>query len=319
MVEVRDTYGRTFKTLRVSLINTCNLGCIYCTYGNDEQKENYKSYKDHSLSPADLAHSITQLHQSLNLDTIRFTGGEPLLYKELPELVKSVKLAGIPNLKLTTNGLLLEGLAEKLKDSGITAINVSLDAIDEDVFYAMSRRSGINRIFSGIDAALKAGIDVKINTVIMKGLNDSQILPLLQYAFSKGITIRFLEIMAMGHLYGNADSSFFSQEEILALISQKHEFKRLSRKSSSTANYWITEEGYTFGIVANESEPFCSDCNRLRLDSYGNIYGCLSSNHPISIKDVSDDELINRLQEALQQKQAIRFAGSELSMMHIGG
>jgi cyclic pyranopterin phosphate synthase len=183
----------------------------------------------------------------------------------------------------------------------------------------MSRRSGINRIFAGIDAALKVGIDVKLNSVIMKGLNDSQILPLLNYAFKKGITIRFLEIMAMGHLYGTSDSSFFSQEEMLSEIGKQYNFNRLPRKSSSTANYWITDEGFKFGIVANETEPFCGDCNRLRLDSYGNIYGCLSSNHPISIKDSSDKGLVDSLQLALKQKQAIRFAGSELSMMHIGG
>src|SRR5699024_11209577 len=98
-----------------------------------------------------------------------------------------------------------------------------------------------------------------------------------------------------------------------------YKFNRLTRKSSSTANYWRTEEGHTFGIVANETEPFCSDCNRLRLDSYGNIYGCLSSNNPISIKNINDVELINRLGIALNQKQANRFYGSELSMMHIGG
>lgn len=319
MIEVRDPYGRTFKTLRVSLINTCNLGCVYCTFGNDELKENYKSSKEKALSSAELSQSIKHLHQVLNLDTIRFTGGEPLLYKELPELVKSVKSEGIYNLKITTNGLLLEGLAVKLKDAGITELNVSLDAFDEDIFYKMSRRSGVNRTFSGIDAAIKAGIKVKINSVIMKGLNDSQIIPLLNYAFDRGLTIRFLEIMAMGHLYGNSDKHFFSQEEILSVISRHHTFSRLSRKHSSTANYWQTDEGNTFGIVANESEPFCGDCNRLRLDSYGNIYGCLSSNHPISIKDVNDEELVNRLEQALKQKQALRFAGSELSMMHIGG
>jgi cyclic pyranopterin phosphate synthase len=319
MVDVRDTFGRTFKTLRVSLLNTCNLGCVYCTYGNEELKENYKSSKDQSLSADQLAQSIKQLHEVLDLDTIRFTGGEPLLYKNLPDLVRSVKEAGIPDLKITTNGLLLEGQAVSLKNAGITTLNVSLDAIDENVFFTMSRRSGINRIFAGIDAAINAGITVKINSVIMKGLNDNQILPLLNYAFSKGLTIRFLEIMAMGHLYGNSDSSFYSQQEILQTVGKQYNFNRLSRVSSSTANYWQTEEGFTFGVVANESEPFCGDCNRLRLDSYGNIYGCLSSNNPISIKNISQQELVTRLEKALTQKQALKFAGSELSMMHIGG
>ena len=153
----------------------------------------------------------------------------------------------------------------------------------------------------------------------MKGLNDSQIMPLMNYAFEKGLTIRFLEIMAMGHLYGNADKHFYSQKEILSTIAKHHNFTRLARQRSSTANYWQTSTGQTFGIIANESEPFCSDCNRLRLDSYGNIYGCLSSNNPISIKGVDDDELAIRLNQALKQKQTLKFAGSELSMMHIGG
>lgn len=319
MAEVRDLYGRTFKTLRVSLINTCNLGCVYCTFGNEEQKENYISFKENSLTPNELSQSINQLHRVLHLETIRFTGGEPLLYKQLPELVMSVKKAGISNLKITTNGLLLESLAHKLKEAGITELNVSLDAIDEDVFYAMSRRSGINRIFNGIDAAIKAGIKIKINSVIMKGLNDSQIMPLMNYASEKALTIRFLEIMAMGHLYGNADKHFFSQQEILSAINKQYKFDRLPRQHSSTANYWQTDTGQIFGIIANESEPFCSDCNRLRLDSYGNIYGCLSSNNPISIKGVDDEELAIRLNQALKQKQAIKFAGSKLSMMHIGG
>ncbi len=316
---LKDTYGRSFKTLRVSLINTCNLGCVYCTFGNEEIRENHQTSKEKALSNEQLVHSITQLHQVLDLETIRFTGGEPLLYKELPQLVKSVKLAGINNLKITTNGLLLDGLAKPLKDAGITELNVSLDAIDDDVFYQVSRRSGLNRILKGIDTALAHGIKVKLNSVIMRGLNDSQIMPLLNYAFSKGITIRFLEIMAMGHLFGDTNKKFFSQEEILSLIDKHYNFKRLSRSSSSTANYWQTEDGNTFGIVANETEPFCSDCNRLRLDCYGNIYGCLSSNHPISIQDINEAELLNRLEKALAQKQELKFTGSELSMMHIGG
>lgn len=319
MVELRDTYGRTFKTLRVSLINTCNLGCVYCTFGQEETKQHHLEAKEKSLSATELGDTILQLNSALHLQTIRFTGGEPLLYKELPELIRLVKLSGINNLKITTNGLLLENLAEKLKQAGISDINVSLDAFDEEVFFKMSRRKGVDKIFRGIDAAINAGINVKINTVVMKGINHSQILPLLNYAFLKKISIRFLEIMAMGHLYGHTDEHFFSQKDILSSIAKQYTFEKLPRKTSSTANYWQTTEGHIFGIVANESEPFCSDCNRLRLDCYGNIYGCLSNNNPISIKNTDRAELLNRLGRALNQKQELRFAGSELSMMHIGG
>lgn len=320
MVELRDDFGRKFKTLRVSLINTCNLGCVYCTCGTEDLKENYLLTQEKGISADSLSAIISQLHHALQLETIRFTGGEPLLYKDLLKIVSSVKQLGINDLKITTNGLLLENIAQDLASAGITSMNVSLDAIDEDIFYKVSRRSGIHRILRGIDKAIESGIDVKINSVVMKGLNEDQVLPLLDFAFSRNLRIRFLEIMAMGHLFGQSDKHFFSQNEILSLINTRYEFTRLLRKNSSTANYWQTEEGHVFGIVANESEPFCGDCNRLRLDSMGNIYGCLSSNFPISVRDVQkEEELTERLQVAMSQKQTVKFTGSSLSMLNIGG
>ncbi len=320
MNDLRDEFGRTFKTLRVSLINSCNLGCIYCTCGKEELSENAKLSRAHSVEPAELGSIIQLLHRKLRLETVRFTGGEPLLYKNLAYIVSEVKKMGIPSLKLTTNGLLLESQAEELKQAGISSMNVSLDAIDEDVFYKVSRRSGIDRILSGIDKAIECGIEVKINSVIMKDQNENQILPLLDFAFSRKIKIRFLEIMSMGHLFGKAGDFFFSQAEMLETIAGRHQFKKLQRISASTANYWETSAGNVFGIVANESEPFCGDCNRLRLDSMGNIYGCLSSNHPISAREIrSEAELFEKLQNALKQKQIHKFSGSNLSMLSIGG
>lgn len=320
MMELNDDLGRKFKTLRVSLINTCNLGCVYCTCGTEDVKENHLLTKEYGLSVAELSGIISRLHNALELETVRFTGGEPLLYKDLVQIVDSVKKLGIHNLKLTTNGLLLENMAESLAEAGISSINVSLDAIDEDIFYKVSRRSGIHRILNGIDKAIACGIDVKLNSVVMKNLNKNQVLPLLNFAFSRGLKIRFLEIMAMGHLFGKADEHFFSQDEILSLISTRYQYDRMVRDNSATANYWKTNDGHVFGIVANESEPFCGDCNRLRLDSFGNIYGCLSSNFPISAKNIqTNKEMQEKLQAAMWQKQALKFTGSSLSMLNIGG
>lgn len=319
MIEIKDNFNRTFKTLRVSLLNTCNLACVYCCFGNEDSKENYRSGKNQALEADELLKLIAKLHERLDLSVVRLTGGEPLLYKELPELVRGIRDLGIHNLKLTTNGLLLEKMAPALQAAGISSINVSLDAIDPEVYHLMSRRYDLARTLRGIEAAQRLGMEVKINSVVMKGLNDSQILPLLEYAFEKKIRIRFLEIMAMGHLHDTADQYFFSQEEILARIDTHYPAFPLPRKRSSTSNYWQTRDGNIFGIVANESEPFCSDCNRLRLDAYGNIYGCLSSNNPISILETESQNLDSSLRDALAQKQSVKFTGSTLSMLHIGG
>jgi cyclic pyranopterin phosphate synthase len=286
--------------------------------GEDEVKEN--NNHQHPVSAETLLQQIQQLHSVLNLETIRLTGGEPLLYHELVALIKGVKQTGIPKIKLTTNGFLLERLAVPMKEAGLQSINVSLDAVDEDIFFLMSKRTDVKRILNGIDAAIAAGLQVKINAVIMKGINENQIIPLLDFAFERNISIRFLEIMAMGYLHDTAEKYLFTQEEIIAAISQKYSYKKTERSIASTANYWQTTDGKTFGIIANESEPFCHDCNRLRLDSNGNIYGCLSSNHPISLNcDDNATSLISKLQQAMNQKQAVKFTGSDLSMLHIGG
>lgn len=320
MEPIKDHLERTFKTLRISLINTCNLACTYCSYSNEENRKNHSASKDIGLKPKELMNLVTKLHERLNLRTIRFTGGEPLLYKELPTLIRGARKLGISDLNLTTNGLLLQKQAPALKAAGLTAINVSLDATDPLTFFMMARRQGLDQTLRGIDAALNAGIAVKINSVIMKGLNHNQVIPLLKYAADRQIIIRFLEIMAMGHLHGKANDYFFSQSEILQLISTQCRFDPIKRKQGATANYWQTEEGNIFGIIANESQPFCTDCDRLRLDVYGNIYGCLSSNNPISIKDTIETPVLDlRLIEALAQKQSIKFTGSKLSMLHIGG
>jgi GTP 3',8-cyclase len=320
MHPIQDKYGRTFKTLRVSLLNHCNLGCVYCVAGEDSLKE-HNSIATHPLLPVSgLLEIIERLHGQLQLETIRLTGGEPLLYQELVTLIGGIRSIGIPQIKLTTNGFLLERLANRLKEAGLESINVSLDAIDEDVFFRMSRRHGAQRIIGGIDAALSAGLSVKINTVVMKSMNESQIIPLLELAISRQISNRYLEIMAMGHLHDQSEKYLITRDEILALIAKSYRYLPLGRAGSATATYWQTEEGHRFGIIANESEPFCRDCNRLRLDSQGNIFGCLSSNHPIALQTAdSDMDLQKKLQEALLQKQTLRFTGSDLSMLDIGG
>ena len=344
MQELKDKYGRTFRTLRVSLLQHCNLGCIYCVAGEEELKQANAEHNGRLpgsgdlpgsgtlpgngdlpgsggfLAPEDLLSIIRRLHGQLKLDNIRLTGGEPLLYPHLAGLIKGIRAAGIPVVRLTTNGFLLQRQAAALKEAGLEALNVSLDAVDEDVFFRVTRRHSAGRIIQGIDAALAAGLDVKLNAVVIKDMNDSQIQPLLELAFSRGLRIRFLEVMAMGHMHNQAGRYLVSQEEILRIVGQRYSLQPLPREPSATARYWKTAEGHVFGIIANESEPFCQDCDRLRLDSSGRIYGCLSSNQPIALSlEEGEEEWKRKLGSALLQKQPLRFTGSDLSMLRIGG
>jgi len=330
MQPILDKYGRTFKTLRVSLLSTCNLGCVYCVSGDDAgaiarvtghavAKPDAAGGRGH-LSVSSLLGMIERLHRQLQLRTIRLTGGEPLLYGGLVEVIKGIRSMGIPEIKLTTNGSLLKKLAVPMKEAGMVSINVSLDAVEEETFFRMSKRRSVQRVIDGIDAALGAGLDVKINTVVMKGMNEGQVLPLLEFAFARGLRIRFLEVMAMGYLHDRAAAWLFTRDEILSVVEGYYRFSPLGRAGSATASYWQTDKGQVFGVIANESEPFCGDCDRLRLDSKGNIYGCLSSNHPIALDSGDDEgEWGEKLQRALLQKQALRFRGSDLSMLDIGG
>lgn len=313
---IKDDIGRSFKTLRISLTNYCNLSCNYCVPENHQ--ETTPLFK--KLSCEEYIKAVKSIYALTGIHTVRLTGGEPLLYKELPQLIRGLKEQGIENIKLTTNAMLLSEQAESLKQAGLDSLNISLDALEEETFFKVSRRKNVSKVIDGINKALELGMQVKLNTVVMKDINHEQIVPLLEFAGKKGIAIRFLELMNMGHIASEHDKYFYSQDEILKSISEKYRFYPIEREVSATANYWITNNLIKFGIISNISNSFCSDCNRLRLDSFGKIFGCLSSNKAISIMDClnDQDELERRLRVALAQKQS-SFVGSSISMKSIGG
>jgi GTP 3',8-cyclase len=316
---ITDKYNRSFKVLRVSVINRCNLGCMYCTEHGDDAASLRTIQKSSNLPADELVSIILELHRLLGLETVRLTGGEPLLYPDLPQIVKGIIQAGVQDISLTTNGLLLDRKATELKDAGLQSVNISLDAIDPDVFFVVNKRDSLDKVLRGIDAAIAAGLNVKLNAVILKGINDNQVIPLLEFARSKKIVIRFLEVMAMGHLHKDPWKYFFGQQEMLQTIATKYDFVPMTREHASTANYWVTDDNQKFGVIANESSPFCHDCNRLRLDSEGRLFGCLSSNNGIDARHLNQQQLIDALKAALAQKQSLKFIGSELSMLQIGG
>ena len=314
------TDTRTFKKLRISLIDTCNLACTYCV--PEKLGLHVPQKESNHLNTDDYLRIVQQLHTNLHLSKIRLTGGEPLLYFDIENLIAGLKNLGIDDIGMTTNGYFLKKTAKNLKSAGLSHINISLDALNDDLFKKMTRKPYLKKTLEGIDAALNAGFDIKLNAVVLKGINESQILPLLKYGMERGIPVRFLELMKMGYLHHSFKNYYFSQEDILANIEQEYGVMRTKHDLGSTANYWQVENtNYQFGIIANESEPFCSDCDRLRLDSYGNLFGCISAAKGIPVLAAvnRNESLTPILAAALKQKQKLKFIGSELSMQYLGG
>ena len=324
MIKLEDHLGRRFEKLRISLLNSCNFSCVYCVAENfqDISANTLRiSTADQPLSPDEFTKLIEAVHRLTGLKSIRLTGGEPLLYNDLFPLIDQIQKIGISDIRLTTNAYYLKEKASRLFDAGVKSINISVDAVDQDIFNSISRHPNTARVFSGIEAAVKAGMNVKLNAVIMRGKNDSQIIPLLDYATGLGVKIRFLELMKMGHLYHSENGLFFSEKEILSIIQEKYTIESIQRGQAETAHYWSASNGGTFGIIANESTPFCHDCNRLRMDSNGFFYGCLSNAHGEKLSSYIDDDflLAEKLSGLLRLKQSVKFHGSELSMRNIGG
>lgn len=328
---ITDQYGRKFEKLRVSLINDCNFSCVYCV-GEDSGFAGKKSTTAFSpeftigsvsekLKTSDFIELISAMHSILNLKSIRLTGGEPLLYDELIPLIQQIKTLGIDDIRMTTNAFYLKGKVKDLQAAGLRAINISLDAVDPVIFAEMARNQKVERVFEGIEEAATSGINLKLNAVILRNRNDSQILPLLEFAGQRNLPIRYLELMKMGPIYTQQKDLFYSENEILDTIRRKYTIQEIHRENSETSRYWETNTGARFGIIANESTPFCHDCNRLRMDSRGYFFGCLSNANGIRLAGLTGDrpKLISKLEELLAMKQKIKFRGSILSMRNIGG
>jgi GTP 3',8-cyclase len=318
-----DALGRRFRNLRVSLTAACNYACTYCVPdGKRLQAANYE------LSSDELTRAVALLIDAAGIEKLRLTGGEPLLSPKFDEFLPAVMQLGLSDVSLTTNGQLLPRKAGIIADSGLRRINVSLDTLDPERFRSIARSGDLATVLKGIDLMRSAGLRIKINMVPMRTANMDQILPMLDYCLERGIELRFIELMNMGHLRtGNGyQRDFIGMDEILELIDSRFEFTRTDAPYDSTAvRYEIPKQG-TFGIIANESEPFCRSCTRLRLSSNGRLYGCLSNARSHDMKPVlsmPEHFAIARVQSLLMQalgdKQDLAFTGEVTVMKFIGG
>ncbi|SEQ75956.1 cyclic pyranopterin phosphate synthase [Pseudomonas cuatrocienegasensis] len=319
-----DAQGRRLRNLRVSLTSACNYACVYCV------PDGKRLHPDKNALPlAKLLLAVEYLKQVNDLRTLRITGGEPLISPVFDDFMAALERFAFEDVSLTSNGQLLSRKLPVLLAAGIKRINVSLDSLDAQAFRRIARGGELTEVLAGIDQALAAGVQVKINMVPLRGENHEQILPMLDYCLDRGVELRFIELMRMGHLARDRQAferQFFGMGEILASIAARYAWTPAANASDATAQRFTIPSRGSFGIIANESEPFCAGCSRARLSSTGWLHGCLSSNRSHYLGDVLElprAEALLRIRElsqrALADKQMERFSGDVMVMKMIGG
>ncbi|GAA4306650.1 GTP 3',8-cyclase MoaA [Compostibacter hankyongensis] len=269
--ELTDKFGRRLNYLRLSVTDRCNFRCVYCMPENG---------MDFAAGPVLLSfeelYRLSRIFCGLGVDTLRITGGEPFIRKGLlPFLEKISGLEGLKEIKITSNGAFWEKDLERLKQTGIRKINISLDALDPERFYQITRRNSFERVYAGIFRLLEKGFELKLNCVVMAGRNTEDILPLIGLTQDYAISVRFLEEMPF-----NGSSSFirsWDYKDIYAHISRHHpHIEKLEDGENATAtNYKIRGHRGSFGIIPAYSRTFCGTCNRIRLSATGELRTCL--------------------------------------------
>jgi cyclic pyranopterin phosphate synthase len=273
-----DAFGRVATDLRVSLTDRCNLRCTYCM---PPEGLDWLPGAD-VLSDEEIVRLITIGVERLGITTVRLTGGEPLLRKNLELLVADIaQLSPVPEIALTTNGIGLAARAEKLAAAGLKRINISLDTLDPDTFAQLSRRRRLPDVLAGITAAREAGLNpVKINTVLLRGVNDHEAFDLLRWAMAEHVQLRFIEQMPLDPQHGWKRDEMITADEIMQRLSQHVELfedpeDARNRGSAPAELFRVAGAGYSVGIIASVSKPFCGNCDRVRLTADGQIRNCL--------------------------------------------
>jgi GTP 3',8-cyclase len=307
-----DRYGRTARDLRVSLTDRCNLRCTYCmpAEGLDWQPA------DELLTDAEILRLIRIGVQRLGITSVRLTGGEPLLRKNLETLVAGIaELRPRPSIALTTNGIGLAARAGRLVEAGLDRINISLDTLDPDTFAALSRRRRLPDVLAGVAAARRAGLrPVKINSVLLRGVNDHEAPDLLAWAMAEGVQLRFIEQMPLDAQHGWQRSNMVTAAEIRDRLSERFELVEdeqdaRTRGSAPAELFRVVGTDYAVGIIASVSKPFCGACDRVRLTADGQVRNCLfartESDLRTPLRDGADDTAIaSRWVAAVRGKQA---------------
>ena len=273
MPTVTDTFGRPLRSLRISVTDRCNLRCKYCM-----PEEEYTWLPRETILSFEETDALAGIFTELGVDKVRLTGGEPLLRKDLPVLMRMLRRnSRIKDLALTTNGVLLAEQAQAFHDAGLHRVTVSLDTLKRERFKALTRRDSFQQVLEGIEAAVRVGFKgLKFDTVAILGYNDDELVDLIEYGKRFGGEVRFIEYMDVGGATDWSMDKVLSRAAILKLLSQHYgPIEPVLEKSSAPAQRFALPDGTTFGIIASTTTPFCATCDRSRLTADGMWFLCL--------------------------------------------
>ena len=282
LVGLRDAYGRVARDLRVSLTDRCNLRCSYCMPAEGLAWLPGRTV----LTDDEIVRLVRVAVELLGVDTVRFTGGEPLLRPGLASIIASVRAlethaGGPPGVALTTNGIGLDARVEELRDAGLQRVNVSLDSLDRQRYAALARRDRLPEVLAGLAAAEAAGLrPVKVNTVVMRGVNEADVLPLAEFCLERGYELRFIEQMPLGPRHGWDRSAMVPAEEVLGQLLRHYRLAPLPGRGAAPSEAWqgLDASGRPrgrIGVIASVTRPFCGACDRTRLTADGQVRNCL--------------------------------------------
>jgi cyclic pyranopterin phosphate synthase len=326
VAELTDSYGRVHRDLRISVTDRCNFRCTYCM---PEEGMQWLP-RSEVLTFEEIERVARLLVDRYGIDSIRLTGGEPTVRAHLPVLVAKLAALGV-DLALTTNGATLANLADDLAAAGLRRINVSLDSLRRDRFEALTKRDELDRVLAGITAARAAGLDpVKVNCVVMRGVNDDEVVDFADFGRQHGVTVRFIEFMPLDAQGGWRRDQVVSQAEIVAAIARRHPLEPVSRGSEPAERFRYLDGVGEVGVIPSVTAPFCEACDRIRLTSEGALRNCLFAVEEFDLRAVlrgggSDDDLAAMIERCVGAKWAghqigqVTFVRPSRSMSQIGG
>ncbi len=334
-MNVRDKFKRPIKDLRISVIDKCNFRCPYCM-PKEIFGERYQFLKNNELLSFEEIYEITKIFAKIGVEKLRITGGEPLLRKDLNLLIKDLKsIDNIKEIALTTNGFLLKKHAQSLKESGLDRLTVSLDSLNSDSYKKLNGQNlDLNKTLESIEFANHMGFEnIKINTVVMKGINEDQIIKLAEFGRKNNLIIRYIEYMDVGNINGWKPEDVVSAKEIIKTIEKKYKLTPLeSNYYGEVASRYGFEDGIgEIGIISSVSKPFCADCTRSRITADGLMYTCLFTNngHDLrtqirknSLEDLEDyikQIWINRSDQYSVLRSLGKLDSEKVEMFKIGG